>query len=224
VTRYTVYGLVDPRKPEDVRYVGRTGVGIEARVNNHIAQTRFRVRHDIPLCYVMEWVDHLLSQGVRPIGRVIATNLSLTRAVELENDLINASDGTLLNDPNHGATTSGKKVGQLDSEEGRRNKVTATKDLAARARHLLEVATARRAAKGYPHPELPMNHPLNWEHTRKLTRKTPRRATPAGRAGISAALLRHHAEKRKHLPRPDLAVNHPLNIEAYKAGRHSALA
>lgn len=57
-----IYGLVDPRTPEVVKYVGYTGYTIEYRLLQHIAEAK-QGKHQ---SYKNNWIRKLLNEGVKP--------------------------------------------------------------------------------------------------------------------------------------------------------------
>lgn len=57
-----VYALYDPRKPEVVRYVGRTSKPLQVRLREHINDAKA----DRSRSYRISWVKSLLAQGVQP--------------------------------------------------------------------------------------------------------------------------------------------------------------
>lgn len=64
-----IYGLYDPRFPDDIRYVGQTVQLLETRLKDHIKiinDPNSKSKCD-------EWVRVLLSEGVRPIARCLET-------------------------------------------------------------------------------------------------------------------------------------------------------
>ena len=61
----TIYGLVDPRFPDDIRYVGKTAGPVQSRLLRHISASKeMRNRKD-------KWIRDLLSQGIRPHAKVL---------------------------------------------------------------------------------------------------------------------------------------------------------
>jgi len=188
-----VYFLVDPADPNTARYVGRSSREPATTLADHLSAARIRRRRGIEPTPVMAWILELLDAGSRPLLFKLADNLSDAQASELVEALTEQAGGTYLNNP--AGARWGKPPGMLDSPEGRANKQRAAKDLAERRAHSLEVETERRRKKGYPHPELLMNHPLNWEYHCDQIRKTKRRATDAARANMAAAMKAHHARR-----------------------------
>jgi len=60
-----IYGLVDPRNEltvENVRYVGKTGIGINRRISKHIEDSRKKKNPNLKDL----WIKELLHEGIRP--------------------------------------------------------------------------------------------------------------------------------------------------------------
>lgn len=56
-----IYGLVDPRKRDHIRYVGFTSKGLSVRLRQHIISTT-DTRHT----YLLHWLRSLLAVGITP--------------------------------------------------------------------------------------------------------------------------------------------------------------
>lgn len=59
-----IYGLVDPREPETIRYVGKT-TDLEKRWLAHITKSKYLK------CHRSSWIVSLIRQGIVPIMRII---------------------------------------------------------------------------------------------------------------------------------------------------------
>lgn len=58
-----IYVLFDPRKPEEIRYVGKTVQQLKRRLSTHICDARNkRYKH-----HNCNWIQSLLKEGVEPI-------------------------------------------------------------------------------------------------------------------------------------------------------------
>jgi|SRR5579872_3323863 len=62
---FFVYTLADPRKPEDIRYIGKTGRTLDYRLSCHCSDLKARN-------YRTNWIKHLKNQGLRPLIYPIA--------------------------------------------------------------------------------------------------------------------------------------------------------
>lgn len=56
----TIYALADPKKPDVIRYIGRTVGGLSVRLTNHIRDRNAQRTHK------NNWINLLLSEGRRP--------------------------------------------------------------------------------------------------------------------------------------------------------------
>jgi len=53
-----IYALVDPREPDNIRYIGRTSKNLGARLNAHCNDTKVDAR--------TVWIKSLAKEGIRP--------------------------------------------------------------------------------------------------------------------------------------------------------------
>lgn len=67
----SVHALVDPRKPEDYRYIGKTKKQIKKRISEHIADCNRGCK-----TYRNNWIRSLLNDGIRPVGILLEITFS----------------------------------------------------------------------------------------------------------------------------------------------------
>jgi hypothetical protein len=61
-THYTTYGLIDPREPGVVRYVGHTGQPLSKRLGQHYTRATTSGNHG----RTSRWIRELVRQGIKP--------------------------------------------------------------------------------------------------------------------------------------------------------------
>ncbi len=70
-----IYGLYDPDKPEEIRYVGKTEKGLSSRLGEHIRDaTRYGRAPHVPR---NRWIKKIFAQGRLPILRQLDTGLGI---------------------------------------------------------------------------------------------------------------------------------------------------
>lgn len=75
-----IYGLYDPRSPDEIRYVGKSDFPWN-RIRGHLFEARKRVG------YKNNWIKSVVSEGVLPVMRVIRV-VKRTDAIKCEIDAI----------------------------------------------------------------------------------------------------------------------------------------
>ena len=60
-----VYGLYDPRSPDDIKYVGKTIHSLNYRLNQH-KRNLYNITIDKKLTYKERWITKLIREGVQP--------------------------------------------------------------------------------------------------------------------------------------------------------------
>jgi len=60
-----IYGLYDPRRPREIRYVGKTKNGLRRRLRGHVSTARRGEKRGRHLTPVEEWILSILHEGVR---------------------------------------------------------------------------------------------------------------------------------------------------------------
>jgi hypothetical protein len=224
VSNHLIYSLADPRKPDEVRYIGQTGNDAHTRQRQHVNYSRYLRRHGKPESDVATWINHLLQEGLEPTISVLQQGLTFDEAVAAEMRYVETLlPFGILNHPNIERCRGGKKMGQLDSDRGRRNKSKSWENGRATATaHRGGYAGTppyreQREAKGYPFPDLQVWHPQNIEHYAKLWA-----ANYKTRIFNPTTQAKHQARRlQRGYPRPDLVVYAPENIfYHYKHGRY----
>lgn len=200
----SVYALVDPRHPNDMRYVGRTAVSPHKRTRDHISQARFRRKHGGSICDVMAWILLLEKDGVEPEFRVLGEYADET-AHGVERFFIDSLP-ELLNDKSPQSLRGGKPKGMKDTPAGLANKRRAssqqdTRDI--RSARNTAINQRRRKEQGFPFPALPAYHRLNRPHFKVL------RAQQAAPNRIVTKIAEWRAEM--NFPRPDQWLTHREN-------------
>jgi hypothetical protein len=64
--KYSIYGMLDPRKPEEFRVVGKTKTSLATRLCRYICKARNKRRYGKRLCPSEVWILKLTDEGVRP--------------------------------------------------------------------------------------------------------------------------------------------------------------
>ena len=64
-----IYALYDPRKPDVVRYVGKTVKPLSSRLFNHVSEAR----RSSERCHRLHWIRGLLAEGIQPAIRLLET-------------------------------------------------------------------------------------------------------------------------------------------------------
>lgn len=64
--RCNIYGIVDPRNPQEYRYVGKTPYSIEERLTYHIWESNRKGKNKIKT-YKCDWIRKLLKDNITPI-------------------------------------------------------------------------------------------------------------------------------------------------------------
>lgn len=150
---FYIYGITDPRTGE-VHYVGRTGVSITKRLCDHIAAARFfKGRKNFA---VIDWINSLLDEQVRPEAVELARTEDIFEAMQLEAKYIEQHGK--VNSP-RGSVVGGKPLGSTDVDVSRKYRKHKEP-----ARGPSTAAHKRRQELGYPYPEHPYRHPLNLAH------------------------------------------------------------
>jgi len=62
-----IYGLYDPRDPEIIRYVGKTQMTIQKRLQGHIDEARSNKSKT----YKIHWIQKLLKENIKPLIKVL---------------------------------------------------------------------------------------------------------------------------------------------------------
>lgn len=75
----TIYTIIDP-STEEVRYVGRTSIPLNERLNKHLS----KARHGNHLCKFHAWTKEMLEAGKRPIIKALDVINSSDDAIKLE--------------------------------------------------------------------------------------------------------------------------------------------
>src|SRR5262249_38250413 len=81
----TIYALVDPRSPQDWRYIGQA-YDARTRLREHRMEAVTRRKVQTPK---VQWLRLLLSEAVEPQLVILESNVSPSRAVERESYWIN---------------------------------------------------------------------------------------------------------------------------------------
>ena len=113
-----IYGLVDPRKPEDIRYVGKTRQRISRRLYGHITQAKNGNR-----THKSAWIRRLIADNVLPVVVILeettTENWAMAEKAWIKTLKDNGHDLTNATDGGEGGATS---IGRSPSEETR-NKI-----------------------------------------------------------------------------------------------------
>lgn len=140
-----IYGLSDPRKPEMIRYIGKTIIYIEDRLNAHISDANKKELRGKGQ-RKNNWIYGLLEQGVKPITSLIAI-VRTSQWEEKEKHYIKLfkSFGAKLTNGTDGGDTGPVRFGEDNGFYGKEH----TEDTKQYMRELWE---ARLADPNYVHP------------------------------------------------------------------------
>jgi len=218
---FHVYALSDPGGGP-YRYIGRTGVDANKRTCDYVSLARFHSRRGRTLSPFFHWLLQLDTLNLRPKITNLLSFSSEDRAKEFQLQLLETYPG-LLNDPSPARCVTGKTLGTLDTALGKANKLAANKNMGSR-RDLMTISyVRRRAALGYPHPELHVTHPLNWDHCRQVNNYRPTYTSPARQASLALAQRKRAYTWRLFLglPFPEHGTrDHRNTLQYYHATRH----
>lgn len=186
----SIYALFDPRKPEVVRYVGKTQMKIETRRMRHVGEARRGLAN-----HRGYWIRALLADGVIPGVRLLA-EVSAEQWHEHERRFIAQYKATIVNSTDGGeglenpSEETRKKMsvantGRIESDETRRLK----SEIAKRRKWSDE--TKRKIA------ESKRRHNLSDETRRKRSEGNRRRKlSPETKSKIAASKRAYHERKR----------------------------
>ena len=62
-----IYGLFDPRLPNEIRYVGKTKMKLTKRIQYHVEESRRKLKGT----YKIHWINKLLNENIRPKGIIL---------------------------------------------------------------------------------------------------------------------------------------------------------
>lgn len=186
----SIYALFDPRRPETVRYVGKTYMKIETRRTRHVGEARRGIKN-----HRGYWIRSLLADGIVPGVRLLAEVPSSDwqkheqTFITLHRDtLTNSTDGGEgLENPSEETRRkmSVANTGRVESEETRRRKSEI-----ARNRKWSE-ETKRKMS------ESKKRENLSEETRRKRSEGNRRRKlSPETRAKIAASKRAYHERKQ----------------------------
>lgn len=68
-----IYGVFDPRKPDEFRVVGKTKRNLRVRLSDYVTQARLKQKRNWRMMPSYVWILKLLDKGVRPNIRLIET-------------------------------------------------------------------------------------------------------------------------------------------------------
>ena len=186
----SIYALFDPRKPDVVRYVGKTCMKIETRRTRHVGEARRGLKN-----HRGYWIRSLLVDGVIPGVRLLA-EVPVDSWQTHEKQFIAKYRETLVNstDGGEGLENPSKEtrlkmsianIGRIESEETRKRKSEI-----AKARKWSE-ETKRKMSESKKRENLS-------EETRRRRSESNRRRTlsPETRAKIAAGQRAHQERKR----------------------------
>jgi|SRR5579872_631720 len=105
---YSIYTLIDPREPEDIRYVGLTKRNIQRRLTEHCTPREINLHRN----HRTNWIRELLKAGVKPLIIEIANCATLEDANFCETLCIKQFQKfcNLVNGTEGGDGTAGRKV------------------------------------------------------------------------------------------------------------------
>jgi hypothetical protein len=168
---FTIYGLSDPRQPAVLKYIGQTAVHYRKRGCDHVAQAKFRLKRNIKMPPVMQWILELDAEGLEPVTTPLFFFEEREEAVEAERYLVthpNINPYLL----NIGSYRGGRPPQRIDGRNKRAPVPKMTRPAATQQAWETSAANRRlyRAFIGAPHPEVGLQHPLN----RPWAYRTPR--------------------------------------------------
>jgi hypothetical protein len=69
--KWSIYGLYDPRKPNEFRVIGKTKRSLDLRLRGYVTSSRRNLRLGRRLCPSQVWITGLLDVGMRPSIRLV---------------------------------------------------------------------------------------------------------------------------------------------------------
>jgi hypothetical protein len=171
--KFIVYALVDPRT-DQIRYIGKSSVGME-RPRSHVEPGRIANESNL---HKARWLQQLVTDGLRPIIRVLQSGQSDDEILQMERDWIaraRAEGWPIVNLTDGGEGTAGC----IPSAETRAKMSAAHRGRVFSPETCAKIAAAKR---GKPRPDLA-------ERNRTSSPWLGRKQTNETRAKISATLV-----------------------------------
>jgi hypothetical protein len=136
---FYIYALFDPRKPDEIRYVGQTSKGIRERFLDHLKTSGYKTKTSYNT-HKGNWIRSLLKDGVTPAYKIIE-EANETNWAEHEKFWIadyRAKGHRLTNATDGGEGT----IGQIHTEESRRKMSEARKGKILSEEHKRKISIA----------------------------------------------------------------------------------